>query len=114
MTVKSKVLIQSKFAENTLTTQSLLTQAAARVIIDKFTASNRTGTAATFQASIVASGGTASADEEVLPTRTIAPGEVYHCPELVGHTLEPGDFITLVAGTASAIVIRASGREILG
>lgn len=113
MTTKNICLLQSKYAESTQTTQTLLSSASARVIIDKFSASNNTASSATFTASIVASGGTASADEVVLPTRNIAPGECYHCPELVGHVLQPGDFISLIAGTGNAIVIRAAGREIL-
>ncbi len=113
MTVKNTVLFQSKYAENAQTTQTLLSSSAARVIIDKFSASNVTGSAATLAVNIVVAAGTAGASNLVLPAKTIAPGEVYNCPELVGHVLMPGDFISLIAGTASAIVIRADGREIL-
>jgi hypothetical protein len=37
---------------------------------------------------------------------------VYTFPEIVGQVLLPGSFISTIAGTASAINIRASGREV--
>jgi hypothetical protein len=37
---------------------------------------------------------------------------VYTFPELVGQIIPPGGFISTVAGTASAINMRVSGREI--
>lgn len=112
MTVRNICLLQSKYAENAQTTQTLLHQAGSRAIIDKFSASNGTAGAVTLAVSIVASGGTVSADELVLPARSIAAGEVYNCPELVGHVLQPGDFISLIASAASSIVIRIGGREV--
>lgn len=111
MTTTNKVLLEAKYAENAQTTQTLLSSALSRVMIDKFSASNVTGSAATLAVNVVASGGSASAANIVLPAKTIQPGEVYNCPELVGQMLAAGDFISLVAGTASAIVIRISGRE---
>jgi hypothetical protein len=39
-------------------------------------------------------------------------GETYTFPEIVGAALAAGDFISTIAGTATAINIRASGREI--
>ena len=36
----------------------------------------------------------------------------YTFPEVVGHVLEPGGFVSTLAGSASALVIRASGREV--
>jgi hypothetical protein len=37
---------------------------------------------------------------------------VYTFPELVGQVLNRGDFISTLAGTASAINMRVSGREV--
>lgn len=112
MGTRDIVLLQSKYAENSQTTQTLLNQAGSRVTITKFTASNVTAGTVTLAVSIVASGGTVSTDELVLPARSIAAGEVYNCPELIGHVLMTGDFISLVASAASSIVIRAGGREV--
>ena len=44
--------------------------------------------------------------------KTIPAGETYTFPEVVGHVLEPGGFISVLSGSASAVVIRASGREV--
>ena len=46
----------------------------------------------------------------MVQTRTIAPGETYTCPELIGQVLEDGGFISTLASAASAITIMASGR----
>jgi hypothetical protein len=48
----------------------------------------------------------------IVDSRTIVPDETYTCPELVGQALEPGGFISTIAGTATSLTIRASGREI--
>jgi hypothetical protein len=48
----------------------------------------------------------------ITKTKTIQPSEVYTFPELVGQVLNRGDFISTIAGTASAINMRVSGREV--
>lgn len=110
MAVTAKCLIETKYAENAQTTQ-YTAGTGVRTIIDKFTAYNGTAAAATLTVSLVASGGSASADE-IIMSRSIAVGETYTCPEVVGQVLNAGGFISTLAGTASAIVIRASGREV--
>jgi hypothetical protein len=45
-------------------------------------------------------------------TKTLAAAEVYTFPEIVGQVLVAGGFISTIAGAASAINIRASGREV--
>lgn len=110
-TVTPKTLLEAKYAENSQTTQ--YTATGVKTIIDKFTAANDTGSTATLKVNIVASGGSASASNLVLATKSIAAGETYTCPELVGQILSAGDFISTLAGTASAIVIRISGREVV-
>jgi hypothetical protein len=110
MSVTAKCLIDAKYAEASQTTQ-YTAGSGVRTIIDKFTAYNGTASAATLTVSIIASGGAASADE-VIMSRSIAAGETYTCPELVGQVINAGGFVSTLAGTASAIVIRASGREV--
>lgn len=110
MTVSIKELIPAKLAENAQTTQYTATNI--RAVIDKFTATNVTGTAATLSVNIVASGGVAGNGNLIIKTRQIGPGETYSCPELIGHSLAEGSFISTLAGTASAIAIRCSGREV--
>jgi hypothetical protein len=110
MTVTPKCLLGSKYAENSQTTQ--YTATAVRAIIDKFTVANSTGSPATLAVNVVASGGSAGASNVVVATKTLAAGDTYTFPEMVGQILNAGDFISTIAGTASALVIRISGREV--
>jgi hypothetical protein len=48
----------------------------------------------------------------IVKTKTLLPSETYTFPELVGQVLAPGGAISTLAGTATAINIRASGREV--
>jgi hypothetical protein len=103
-------LIPAKLAESSQTTQ--YTAVNCTTVIDKFTGTNTSGANVTISVNIVANGGTAGGSNLIVDTRTIAPNETYTFPELVGHTLPPGGFISTIASSATAIVIRASGREI--
>lgn len=106
-----KVLIQAKNAENVQTTQ-YTAPANTKTLIDKFTATNYTATVVTLTVNLVPSGGTAANSNTVIKTRNIQPNETYAFPEIVGHVLSSGDFISTIASTATSVVIRASGREI--
>ena len=110
MTVTVKVLIPAKYAENSQTTQYTATGVTA--IIDKFTATNISSSAATISVNLVTAAGTSGNNNLITKTKTLQPSEVYTFPELVGQVLGVGDFISTIAGTASAINIRASGREV--
>jgi hypothetical protein len=109
VTVTAKCLLQAKQAENAQTTQYTATN---RVIIDKFTGVNGSGAVVTLAVNVVASGGAAGASN-LLITKSFAAGEAYTFPEITGHVLEAGDFVSTVAGAATSIVIRMSGREIV-
>jgi len=110
MAVATRVLIPAKIAENTQTTQYTATNVTA--IIDKFTATNYSATAATISVNIVTVSGSAGNDNLIVKTKTLQPSETYTFPELVGQVIASGGFISTIAGTATAINIRASGREI--
>jgi len=110
MAVTVKVLVPSKIAESSQTTQ--YTASNVTTILDKFTATNYSATAATLSVNLVTLAGTAGNDNLITKTKTLQPAEVYTFPELVGQVLMAGGFISTIAGTASAINIRASGREI--
>lgn len=110
MTVTIKVLIPAKQAENTQTTQ--YTASLCKTLIDKFTVTNTSASVVTISVNLVTSGGSAGASNLVLDSRAIAVDETYTCPELVGQILEPGGFISTISSAASALTIRASGREI--
>lgn len=110
MTVTVKVLVPGKTVENTQTTQYTATGVTA--IIDKFTATNYSAAAATISVNIVTASGSAADGNLITKTKTLQPSEVYTFPELVGQVLRPGDVISTLAGTASAINMRVSGREV--
>jgi len=111
MAVTVLPLVPAKIAENAQTTQ-YQTVTGERAIIDKATVTNTTATTTTFSCNIVPSGGSASDSNLIIDARAIAPGETYTCPELVNHVLEPGGFISTLAGTASALTLRISGRRV--
>ena len=110
MTVTAKNLVPAKTVEATQTTQ--YTANGVTTIIDKFTATNYSGSAATISINLVAQSGTANDSNLIVKLRTLAASETYIFPELVGHILPSGGFISTIAGTASAINMRVSGREI--
>jgi len=110
MAVSTKVLIPAKTAENVQTTQYTATNVT--TIIDKFTATNYNTAAATISVNLVTALGSAGNDNLIVKTKTLQPAETYTFPELVGQVLASGGFISTIAGTASTINIRASGREI--
>jgi hypothetical protein len=110
MTVTVKVLVPAKNVENSQTTQYTATGVTA--IIDKFTATNYTATAATISVNLVTVSGSAGNSNLITKTKTLQASEVYTFPELVGQVLGVGDFISTIAGTATAINMRVSGREV--
>ena len=110
MTVTVKVLVPAKNVENSQTTQYTATGVTA--IIDKFTATNYSASAATISVNLVTVSGSASNSNLITKTKTLQASEVYTFPELVGQVLGVGDFISTIAGTATAINMRVSGREV--
>lgn len=82
-----------------------------KTIVDKFTGTNTTAAAATLTVYIT-TGAAGAASTTIVSAKSIAPGETYTFPEIVGHVLAAGDVIRTASGTANAITIRASGREI--
>jgi len=110
MTVTAKNLVPAKTVEATQTTQ--YTANGVTTIIDKFTATNYSGFAATISVNLITATGTASNDNLIVKAKSLAASETYIFPELVGQILPSGGFISTIAGTASAINMRVSGREV--
>ena len=110
MTVTVKVLVPAKTVESSQTTQYTATGVTA--IIDKFTATNYSASAATISVNLVTVAGSAGNSNLITKTKTLQASEVYTFPELVGQVLGAGDFISTIAGTGSAINMRVSGREV--
>lgn len=110
MAVITKVLIPAKIAENTQTTQ--YTASGVTTIIDKFTATNYSGAAVTLSINLVTAADVAGDKNLIVKARSLAAGETYTFPEIVGQVLSSGAFISTIASAATSINIRASGREI--
>ena len=110
MTVTVRVLIPAKTAENSQTTQ--YTATGVTTIIDKFTATNYSGSAATISVNLVTAAGSAGNDNLIVKTKTLQPAETYTFPEIVGAALAPSGFISTIASAATSINIRSNGREI--
>ena len=110
MAVNVKVLIPAKIAENTQVTQYIAQNVSA--IIDKFTATNYSAAAATLSVNLVTQFDSSGNQNLIIKQKTLLPSETYTFPELVGHVLQAGGFISTLASAASAINIRSSGREI--
>lgn len=110
MTITVKVLIPAKIAESSQTTQ--YTASGVTTIIDKFTATNYDTVARTISVNLVTSADTAGNQNLIVKTKTLQAGETYTFPEIVGAALAASGFISTIASSATAITIRANGREI--
>lgn len=108
MAVSISNIIPAKIAENAQTAQ--YTSTGVQTIIDKFTATNYSASAATISINLVAPSSASGNDNLIVKTKTLQPSETYTFPELVGHVLPNGGSISTIAGTAASINIRASGR----
>jgi hypothetical protein len=110
MAITVRTLVAPVQMAATQTTQ--YTATAVRAIIDKATVTNTDSVARTFGVNLVQVAGSAAASNLIIDTKTVQPDETYNCPELVGHVLEPGAFISTIASAATALTLRISGREV--
>lgn len=106
MTVTPSALVETGYAANAETT---VYTAAVRTIIDRCTGYGVGVADLTIK--LVPSGGSASA-ANVVEKKTFAIGDSYSFPAIVGHVLEPGDFISALASAGSAVNLRISGRKV--
>lgn len=112
MTVTARNLVPGKIVEDTQTTQYIVGSNITATIIDKFTATNVSGSTATISVNIVTGSDTAGDQNLITKTKSLAASEVYTFPELVGQILPNSAFISTVASAANSINMRVSGREI--
>lgn len=110
MTVTVKAIIPAKRVETAQTTQ--YTAVNCTTIIDKMTVTNTTAANVLLSVNLVSLGGSESDSNLIIDERSIGPGETYVCTEIAGQVLESGGFVSALAGTDTALTIRASGREI--
>ncbi len=112
MSVTAKVLINSKFAANGTNTE-YTAPVSTRTIIDKFTATNVDASARTLTVFFVPSGGSAGSSNTIISALSISAGATTDLTQLQNQIMAAGDFIAASASAANAIVIRASGREVV-
>lgn len=110
MAVLVTTLVAPLQMQATQTTQ--YTATGVRAIIDKATVTNTDTVARSFSVNLVQSGGSATAANLVIDTKFLQPDETYLCPELVGHVLNIGGFISTIASAATTLTLRISGREV--
>lgn len=110
MAIVAKNIIPAKNAENAQTTQYVAT--GVTTIIDKFTATNFSSGMVNVSVNLATVGESTGNSNLIVKTRALQAGETYTFPEIVGHILQPGGFISTLASAAAAVNIRASGREI--
>lgn len=112
MTVTARNLVPAKLVENTQTTQYIVPTNASATIIDKFTATNISGSTATISVNLVTGSGVPGDSNLITKTKSLDPAQVYTFPELVGQILPTAAYISTIASAANAINMRVSGREV--
>lgn len=75
----------------------------ARIIACTATNDTTTSTSVTFHK--VPSGGTAGPTNIILNDKVLDDSETYLCPEVVGKNLDPGDFISSLAGHVTQVTV---------
>ena len=110
MATTPTIFIQTKYAENVATQQ--YTPGNDIALVDKFTVANQNSVAVTLSVHIVASGGTPSNANRIIPVRSIAAGATSCLFEMVGQILNSGQSIWTTASAPSSLVIRCCGRQI--
>lgn len=112
MAVTPKVLVDPLQAAAAETNVYISPTGGKGSIIDKFTGTNTTAGAVTLTIKLVKVATVAAASNTVVNVKSLAANETYTFPELVGHVLNPGDFISILASAATSITVRVSGREL--
>lgn len=112
MTTTALVLIPHQNVDNAQTTKYTSPASGKGTWIDKFTATNYSAGPITVSVNLVPVAGAAGNTNLIVKTKSLAAGETYTFPELVGKFLNPGDFISWIASAAASANGGANGREI--
>lgn len=83
-----------------------------KAIIHSLTITNPTAGALTFTVYLVATGASESNSNIIIPTRTIAAGETYNCPEAVGKVILATGTIRALASAGTSVAIQGDGVEV--
>jgi hypothetical protein len=79
--------------------------------ITKATFCNDHTAVVTVTINLVPSGGSAAYGNRITKTKNLSPGETWSCPDVEGHHLEAGGFISMLASVTEKIGCRISGLE---
>lgn len=110
--ISAAVLISAQYAPSSAASM-YSSPGQTTTIIDKFTATNVSGGSVALTIYLVANGGSPGASNTVIAAYSISSDTCKDFTELQNQILNPGDFISVLAGTGSDIVVRASGRQIV-
>lgn len=110
MSTTNTNLVPPKALESSQTAQ--YTSTGVKTIIDKATITNITSLVQTVSINLVISGGSPGSTNRVVNEARIYPNETYLCPELIGHVLNSGMYLSTLASAASSLVFMLSGRTI--
>jgi hypothetical protein len=110
ITVTPANLIASQYVPNSQTTMFTSGSGSNGTVFKKVTFTNVTASPVTVSVNRVPFAGTAATSNLVMDAVTIPPvGQTYIANELNGVTLGLGDFLSMVASAANAVVVTASG-----
>lgn len=110
MAVNIRELIPAIQVAATATTYATSSNCVTR--FDSFTLTNNDTVVQTVTVHVIPSGGTASAVNKIINAKSLAPGECYTCPEMVGKAIKAGAFVQALASTAGKVTLHASGIEV--
>lgn len=105
-TTPSRIISGSQLTTSAVTYVTAVNE---RIRLERITLCNTTGGAVTATVYLVPSGGAAGVTNIVISAKSIAPGETYKCPELIGHVLESGGTLQALASAGASITITGSG-----
>jgi len=107
MTATTVNIIPAKTAE---IVQTLQHTATIKEKISEYIVTNTTGAAITFSLNLVNAAGTAGSSNLFISSKVIQPNQTYACPEIIGQTLEVGQFISTIA-SATGLSMRANAVQ---
>ena len=111
MSVTAKCLAQAAYVSSS--GASIYAPAAStKAIIDKLTVTNVSGSDRTLSIYLVPSGGSAGDSNLIVKTATVTAGATSDFSQIQNQILNSGDQLYLLSSASSALVARASGREI--
>lgn len=111
MAVTIKPLVKAKELETVLTDQYVAIDLTAR--IEAACLTNNGAAVRNVSVHLVRQGGVAGPSNLLIAVRSLAIGESYPCPEIIGQALANGDKITALSSGAG-VAFMVSGSEITG